>query len=175
MAARQTSGRQAYSYNRTTRQAYVYGNVAAQPEYEPRRRKEEPKRRKRVSHQVRKNRKKALHMSQGYVIFLAVAAICALLICVNYVNLQSKITKRSKNITAMQEELASMREENTTRYNAVMDSVNLEEVRKTAQEKLGMVYAADAQIVEYQKPSSDYVKQYEKIPKEGVLAQSDKK
>ena len=62
----------------------------------------------------------------------------------NYVNLQSKITKRSKNITAMQEELASMREENTTRYNAVMDSVNLEEVRKTAQEKLGMVYAADA-------------------------------
>ena len=26
-----------------------------------------------------------------------------------------------------------------------------------------------------QKPSSDYVKQYEKIPKEGVLAQSDKK
>ena len=136
---------------------------------------EEPKRRKKVSHQVRKNRKKALHMSQGYVIFLAVAAICALLICVNYVNLQSKITKRSKNITAMQEELAGMREENTTRYNAVMDSVNLEEVRKTAQEKLGMVYAADAQIVEYQKPSSDYVKQYEKIPKEGVLAQSDKK
>ena len=109
MAARQTSGRQAYSYNRTTRQAYVYGNVAAQPEYEPRRRKEEPKRRKKVSHQVRKNRKKALHMSQGYVIFLAVAAICALLICVNYVNLQSKITKRSKNITAMQEELAGMR------------------------------------------------------------------
>ena len=53
MAARQTSGRQAYSYNRTTRQAYVYGNVAAQPEYEPRRRKEEPKRRKKVSHQVR--------------------------------------------------------------------------------------------------------------------------
>ena len=31
----------------------------------------------------------------------------------------------------MQEELAGMREENTTRYNAVMDSVNLEEVRKT--------------------------------------------
>ena len=53
--------------------------------------------------------------------------------------------------------------------------MNLEEVRKTAQEKLGMVYATDAQIVEYQKPSSDYVKQYEKIPKEGVLAQSDKK
>ena len=137
MAARQTSGRRAYSYNRTTRQAYVYGNVAAQPEYEPRRRKEEPKRRKKVSHQVRKNRKKALHMSQGYVIFLAVAAICALLICVNYVNLQSKITKRSKNITAMQEELAGMREENTTRYNAVMDSVNLEEVRKNCTGEAG--------------------------------------
>lgn len=175
MAAGQASRRQAQNYNRTVRQDYVHGNVAAQPDYEPRRRREEPKRHKKVSRQVRKNRRQALHMSQGYVIFLAVAAICALLICVNYVNLQSGITKKSKNITAMQEELASMREENTTRYNAIMDSVNLEEVRKTAQEKLGMVYAEDAQIVEYQKPSSDYVKQYEKIPKEGVLAQSDKK
>ena len=147
MAAGQASRRQANHYNRTTRQAYVYGNVAAQPEYDPRRRREEPKRRKKVSRQVRKNRRQALHMSQGYVIFLAVAAVCALLICVNYVNLQSRITKRSRNITEMQEELASMREENTTRYNAIMDSVNLEEVRKTAQEKLGMVYASDAQIV----------------------------
>ena len=183
MAARQnySAGRQQYARrsserNSASAQMYVYGNVVTKPAYEPRRHEKSPERPvKRTSRQVRRNRRQALHMSSAYVVFLTIAALMALIVCVNYVQLQSRITSRSKNITAMQEELASMREENTTRYNAVMDSVNLEEVRKTAQEKLGMVYAADAQIVEYQKPSSDYVKQYEKIPKEGVLAQSDKK
>jgi hypothetical protein len=40
--------------------------------------------------------------------------------------------------------------------------------------QLGMTYAAADQIVEYDNPASDYVKQYENIPENGVLAQSDK-
>ena len=156
------------------RQAYVYGNVVTKPAYEPRRQYEEPEREKRTSSQVRRNRKKALHMSPGYVMFLTVAAVIALVVCINYVQLQAQITGRSKNITAMQEELAELREENNTRYNAVMDTVNLEEIRKKA-DKLGMVYATAEQIVEYESPSSDSVKQYESIPESGVLAQSDKK
>ena len=56
-----------------------------------------------------------------------------------------------------------------------MDSVNLEEIREKAQEELGMVYASPEQVIEYQRPSADYVKQYENIPEDGVLAQSDKK
>ncbi len=97
----------------------------------------------------------------------------ALIVCVNYVQLQSRITSRSKNITAMQEELANLREENNTKYNAVMDSVNLDEIRDKAQNELGMVYASPEQIVEYDNPATDYVKQYEDIPEDGVLAQSD--
>ena len=54
------------------------------------------------------------------------------------------------------------------------DSVNLDEVRDRAQNDLGMVYASPEQIVEYENPATDYVKQYEEIPKDGVLAQSDK-
>ena len=160
--------------NTASRQAYVYGNVVTKPAYEPRRQYEEPKREKRTSSQVRRNRKKALHMSPGYVMFLTVAAVIALVVCINYVQLQAQITSSSKNITAMQEELAELREENNTRYNAVMDTVNLEEVRKKA-DKLGMVYATAEQIVEYESPSSDSVNQYESIPESGVLAQSDKK
>ena len=97
-------------------------------------------------------------MNSAYVIFLAVAAVMALIVCVNYVQLQSRITSRSKNITAMQEELAELREENNTKYNAVMDSVNLEEIRDKAQNELGMVYASPEQIVEYDNPATDYVK-----------------
>lgn len=164
-----------YSYKRnTSSQMYVYGNTVPKPEYNPGRELEEPKRQKKVSRQVRKNRKKALYISPGYVIFLAVAAVFALVICVNYVQLQSKITSRSKDITAMQQELASLREENTTKYNAVTDSVNLDEVRAKAQEELGMVYASSDQIVEYDNPASDYIKQYEDIPEDGILARSNK-
>lgn len=108
------------------------------------------------------------------MLFLSVAAITALVVCVNYVELQSRITSRSKNITAMQKELADLREKNTTEYNAVMDSVNLDEIRERAQNDLGMVYASPDQVMEYENPATDYVKQYEEIPKDGVLARSEK-
>ena len=155
-------------------QAYMYGNVVAKPEYEPKKNRSSVKRRKKVSRQVQKNRNRALHMNAAYVVFLAIAATIVLLLCVNYVRLQSELTKHSKNVTALQEELADLKEENTTKYNAVVDSVNLDEIREKAINQLGMTYATPDQIVEYDNPASDYVKQYENIPENGVLAQSDK-
>lgn len=182
MAARQnySAGRQQYARrsserNSASAQMYVYGNVVTKPAYEPRRHEKSPERpEKRTSRQVRRNRRQALRMSSAYVVFLTVAALMALIVCVNYVQLQSRITSRSKNITAMQEELADMKEENNTKYNAIMDSVNLDEIRDKAQTDLGMVYASPEQVVEYDNPATDYVKQYENIPEDGVLAQSDK-
>ena len=35
-----------------------------------------------------------------------------------------------------------------------------------------MVYAAQGNVVEYESPTSDYVKQYNDIPSDGVLAKS---
>ena len=67
-----------------------------------------------------------------------------------------------------------MKEENNTRYNSVMDAVNLDEIREVAQGTLGMAYASTDQVIEYNSPSADYVKQYEDIPKDGVIASSDK-
>ncbi len=175
MAARtvsRASRRVSSVQNRMGRQAYIYGNVVPKQDYRPQGYyRERPE--KKVSRQVRQNRDKALHMSSGYVMFLAVAAVLALVICVNYIQLQSRLTSTSKNITHMQQELVRLREENNTKYNAVMDSVNLEEIRKRAEE-MGMVYADADQVVGYKSPSTDYVKQYENIPEDGVLAQSDK-
>ena len=102
------------------------------------------------------------------------AAILMLVVCVQYVQLRAELTNRSKNITALQEELANLNEANTTKYNAVMDSVNLEEVREKAMDDLGMVYANENQVVEYDNPDGDYIKQYEQIPDEGVVASSAK-
>lgn len=163
------------AYRQTTRRpnvqraSYVYGNVVRKPAYEPERRAQEPKKKK-TSSQVRKNRRKALRMNRGYVLFIAMAAMAMLFVCIQYVNLQSANMSHAKKITKMEEELAGLKEENTTRYNAVVDSVNLDEVRKKAKKELGMVDASDSQVIEYKKPSLNYVKQYESIPKEGALA-----
>ena len=49
-------------------------------------------------------------------------------------------------------------EANDTAYNAAADSVNLQEIRDKAMNELGMVYAANGNVVEYDSPTSDYVK-----------------
>ena len=146
MAAR-SSARRRVQNQRVSGSAgmYVYGNAVPKPAYEPQRRTAEPARRQHVSRQVKQ-----------------------------YVQLRAELTNHSKNITALQEELANLNEANTTKYNAVMDSVNLEEVREKAMDDLGMVYANENQVVEYDNPDGDYIKQYEQIPDEGVVASSAK-
>ena len=148
---------------------YIHGNVVRKEQVQP----VQPQQQKEVSQQVKQNRSKALHMSKSYVAFLAIAAVMVLFLCVQYLQLQSELTSRSKNITALQHELADMKEANTTKYNAVMNSMNLEEVRDIAMNELGMVYASQDQIVRYQSPTSNALTQYASIPESGILASSE--
>lgn len=170
-ARRSVDRRQAYGRQTAgNRQMYVYGNVVTKPVYEPERRTKETARPKKVSQQVKNNRRLAMGMNRPYVIFLAAVTIVMLAICVNYVQLRSELISRSKNITALQEELSALSEENLTKYNVIMDSVNLEEVREKAINEFGMSYASEEQVVEYDNPTGDYIKQYDQIPEKGVLA-----
>lgn len=174
MATRRQAGMMR-SQTTMSRQAYIYGNTVRHAMPEPKRQEElQPAKPKKTSRQVRKNRKKAMHMSAGYVLFLSLAAVLALVICVQYLQLQSRITSRSKEITSLQQQLAEVKEENTTRRNAVLDSVNLSDVRNKAVGEMGMVYASVDQIIEYKSPTNQYVKQYEAIPESGVIARSSK-
>lgn len=111
-------------------------------------------------------------MSSAYVMFLVVASACAVLVCVLYLNLQSDIVNRSETVSALQEELANLTEENDTAYNVAASSLNLQEVRHKAMSELGMVYAAQGSVIEYENPVSDHVKQYSDIPTDGILAKS---
>ena len=156
----------------TSRAMYIYGNTVRQAEVMPQR-QEEPRKehkKKKLDRQILKNRRKAMRMNPAYVMFLSIAAVC-----VWYLQVRAELTSRTEHITELQQELADAKEENTTRYNVVMDSVNLEEVRDRAINDLGMGYATSDQIIEYQNPVNDYVKQYESIPKSGVLGQTTDK
>ena len=154
---------------------YVYGNVVRQAQAAPLRRpqvQERPAKPKRASRQALKNRNRAMTISPAYALFLTVAAVCAVLVCVLYLNMQAGVVSRSENVTALQEELADLTEANTTRYNAAANSVNMETVRDRAMNEMGMVYASQGTVIEYDRPAGDYVKQYSDIPESGVLAKS---
>lgn len=152
-------------------QAYVYGNVA------PQKRERLPvtvhERKNKVSAQVRRNRKRAFGISPIYMAFFIVATLITVVVCVQYLHLKTELLNRSDNITVLQETLSELTEENDTAYNAAVDSTNLEEVRNRAMNELGMVYPSKENVINYNSPSDDYVKQYANIPANGVLAQSE--
>lgn len=165
----QSAGRTAMHYNET----YIYGNTARKLNTVPQRREWEeapsqPKK-KEVSQQVRQNRKQALSMNTAYTLFLVLAAVATLVVCVWYLQLRFELTSNAANIAVLEQQLADLKEENTTRENSILDSVNLEVIREHAIQDLGMKYVTADQIITYQNPAGDYVKQYEEIPKSGVL------
>lgn len=150
--------------------AYVHGNVvrkeAASVSTQNRIQSETQQR-------TRANRKHTVRMNKGYVVFLAVAAVVTLFACVQYLQLQSEITERSQYITSLQRELSDVKEENTTRYNVIMNSMNLQEIRDVAMNEFGMTYVEAGQVVKYESSEGSSVKQYWGIPESGVVASSD--
>ena len=157
--------------------SYVYGNTAHKIEHvhtparpRPERKTYEEKRRTEpvynpaVNHRIRRNQEKALYMDLPYVIMLTVAAICALYICANYIQIQSSITARIHNIQILESEIETLKSENDALETMINTSIDLDHVYQVATEELGMVYANKEQVILYDKTESEYVRQYEDIP-----------
>ena len=141
---------------RGNRQNYVSGNAVRKSEV--RRRPEEAPVRQ-VQPAVRKNREKARRMSAGYVIFLAAAMCAVAFILVNYVQLQAELTSRIRQVSTKESELNSLKSENDEEYNRIINSINLEEIKRIAIGDLGMIYAQEGQIVPYSNKNNDYMRQ----------------
>lgn len=172
-AGRYTDKRQRNTAVSDRNRFYVYGSAVRKAEAVPARRPGMPQvQPKRTSSQVRRNRNRAMNISPAYAVFLAAAAVCAVLLCVMYLKLQSDVMNHSQTVTKLQENLADLTEANDTAYNAAADSVNLEEVKDRAMNEMGMVYASEGNVIEYDSPTGSYVKQYSSIPEDGILAQS---
>ena len=117
-----------------------------------------------LSEQASRNRERTLQMNLGYVLFLTIAAVLTVMVCVNYLKLQSSCTALQKEGTRMESSLNMLRLENDREYNRIMSSVNLEEIKETAIEKLGMIYIKADQIETYDASGSDYVRQFMEVP-----------
>ncbi len=140
---------------------YVYGNTARKLDV-----REEIRRKPARAHNdnVRKNRAKAMYMNPAYVLFLAAALAVSAFILIGYIRLQSDITNSINHIAALESELNDLKLSNDEEYSRIESSVNLEEIKRIAIEELGMTYAAQGQVVEYDAEGSDYVRQVADIP-----------
>lgn len=140
---------------------YVYGNTARKLQTVPAE-YERPVRK--VNHAPRKNRERALHMNIGYVLFLAAALIAVGFVLTTYLSLKADITNSVKNIARLESELNNMKLDNDERECRISSNTNLEEIRQTAIQELGMQYAGEGQIITFRSEDNDYVIQKGEIP-----------
>ncbi len=146
------------------KQTYVEGNVVRR--VQPDQGNGQPKKSRKTSRAVRKNRERARQMNFGYVLFLAAVGAAAVFVCVNYLKLQSENTKLRQEVTSLAVSLDEAKLENDADYNRIMATVDMEHVKDVAMNKLGMDHARKGQIVTYSGIDSDYVRQYTDVPEE---------
>lgn len=169
-SAQKKSHKMSYSKDRNV---YVYGNAVAekrreQEAYEERRRQRQLKRQERELHKIEDR------MHKKFTAFSILLILGVTFICISHIRLGSHVEKHAEHVSEMQNELSEKREENTTKYNLIIDSVNLEEVREKAVNDYGMSNASKNQIVGYDNSDGGYIKQYEDIPEEGILLDGKK-
>ena len=96
---------------------------------------------------------------------ISTAALITLVLCMNYLHKQASITTRINHIEDLELKLENLKSENDALQTRIDTYVDLDHVYKVATEELGMVYANKDQILLYDKTESEYVRQYEDIPK----------
>ena len=164
MATRQgrqnASGRDAYQRQTTYRDVFVEGNTVRYTNVR-RNPNQQPVPEKRVIPGTRP----ATHpMSVGYALFLVLAMIVAGSALINYIQMQFEVTNNAKQIASLESELISITQTNDETYAKIVNSVDLDEVRKIAMSQLGMIYPEEGQIIRYTNTGRDYVRQYQDIP-----------
>ena len=117
-----------------------------------------------VSREAIRNRRKAMSMGKGFVVFLAVMCAAVLFFCVTYLQLRSDITGRIKNVAALESELSELKEDNDAYESQVTSNVDLNRIKTIAIGRLGMNYPTDAQKKTYTMSNNSYVRQYQDVP-----------
>lgn len=156
----------------TQRQYRVDGNtvrrVEAEPDYRRQQRerqeKEERENLRRRRRAAARNREKELRMSKSYVVFLTMAVTVFGVFCGSYIKLQSDVTARMKAIAKLESQITDLKADNDEAYKRINTTVDLDGIRNTAINELGMFYATEDQIVYYSVDRSDYMNQYTEIP-----------
>ena len=151
---------------------YVDGNTVRRMDTAPdyrrqykeridREKEEELRRKKRIA---RRNQERALRMSRSYVVFLTMAVIVFGVFAGTYIKIQSDVTARMNQIASLESQIADLKADNDEAFKRISNSVDLDSVRNTAMNELGMFYAKESQIIYYSVGYDDYMNQFGEIP-----------
>ncbi len=117
-----------------------------------------------VSRTAQRNRERAQSMSMVFVMFLALVSVAVLFTCVRFLQLKSQITGTIQSIADLETEYSQIKADNDAYESQISLSVDLQEVKKTAMERLGMKYPTENQIITYELPKGSHVRQYQEVP-----------
>lgn len=156
----------------TERDYYIDGNAVRRMEAVPdyrrvqkerieREQEQEQRRRRRA---VRRNQERALRMSRSYVVFLTMAVLVFGTFAGLYIHIQSDVTARMKAISSLESQIADLKADNDEAYKRINTAIDLDSIRNTAMNELGMSYARESQIIYYSVGEDDYMNQYGDIP-----------
>lgn len=137
-----------YTEGNTVRK--VYSNVAPQEEIR-RERKVQPK------------QEKVLAPSLGYMLSIIAAATVVVALSIAFLYMQARNNENANKITTLQNTVADLDADNDARELAILSNIDYDKIYDRALE-LGMTKVTNDQVVEYDRGTLEYVKQYEDIP-----------
>lgn len=103
-------------------------------------------------------------MNPVFAVFMGTAVVATLLSCCQVLSMQAKVTGQSDTITILQAQVEALEEDNNAYETRINNNMNLDQIRDTAMNQLGMVYPSEGQVVYYTLTESDYVRQYQDVP-----------
>lgn len=113
---------------------------------------------------VMRNRERASAMDLPYLVMLSIALIISFALCANYIAIQSHLTSVIKTTQKNESKLEALKNNNDA-LEGELEKVDLDHIYEVATKKLGMIYAKKSQVITYEKTESEYVRQFEDIPK----------
>lgn len=97
--------------------------------------------------------------------FLMCAIVATLVVCFNYLKVQSDVVQLNKTISSLETQISGLEKENNA-LAAVLENeqYDLETVYQMAVGVLGMVYPNNNEVIYYNNEPEGYVRQYHDIP-----------
>lgn len=152
-------------YYDNTRTSYIEGNTVRKLNAIPDTRREERSYEVPTPRRQEQRQPKALSgMNFASLLVLTIAIIATVYVCVEYLMIQTDVTKMEKSVVSLEKNLTILTNKNDAANAMINTAYDLDYVYKVAVEELGMVYPNKNEVITYQGSNEDYVRQYEDIP-----------
>lgn len=99
-----------------------------------------------------------------YVAALVITVVFAILSCFQYIQLKTDVEVHIRQMEVLERQLHNLQNANTLAEKDITYLCNLNDIYETATQSLGMVPAAEANILFYERSDSCYVYQRDNIP-----------